>query len=705
MQSGGRGSKTSCPAAMSSGPMLPIAALVAPLFPHDLSGPYGATAAFQVPAFLLLLAAGAGVVALAVARYARRVWLGATLLSCAAGLAAAVFVLGGGAEWPDAPHGAGWAWSPEFAFCGERVSLRFDALSAFFLALTCAVGGVGAIYGGAYWSERAHPRSAPAGRFWWSVLLLSLGLVLVAANGLHFLIGWELFTLAAYFLVTLDRQRAEVRAAGWLYLGASHVAMLALFALFALLAEHNGNWALGPMLDHKELAPLFWLALIGFGLKAGIFPLHVWLPSAHANAPSHVSAILSGVTIKIGLYGLIRFSGWLPLPAAAGWVVVALGAASAVLGVAFALGQHDLKRLLAYHSVENIGIILLGFGFALVAVKSGDAAWGALALAGGLLHVWNHGLFKALLFLGAGSVLHATGTREMSRLGGLWRAMPWTASLFTLGAIAICGLPPLNGFVSEWLVYLGLFDATLSHGQAAWAAIPAAIALAVTGALALACFSKVCGVVFLGAPRSAATEHAHECGPAMRGAMLALAGACVAIGLAPILFWPAVVRAVAAWHPAWAGAAMPTAPLLALTCCQLALAAVAAVGGVWLWRRAQRGGMRRALTWDCGYAVPTARMQYTAGSFAATIVEWFAWVLRPARHEQALVPEDAFPAGARREDHTPETVLEHVVAPVGAAALHVSTAVRRLQHGRMQAYILYLVLGVAALAALVLGGG
>src|SRR6185295_17155857 len=254
----------------------------------------------------------------------------------------------------------------------------------------------------------------------------------------------------------------------------------------------------------------------------------------HANAPSHVSAVLSGVTIKMGIYGLVRFSGWLPVPPAAGWSVVVLGVVSAVLGVAFALSQHDLKRLLAYHSVENIGIILIGLGFALVAAEHGDAAWGQLALAGGLLHVWNHGLFKALLFLGAGSVLHATGTREMSRLGGLWRAMPWTAGLFALGAAAISGLPPLNGFVSEWLVFLGLFDALATHSPAAWVAVPAAVLLGLTGALALACFVKVCGVVFLGAPRSEAALAARESGPCMRGAMLALGAACVAIGLAPI---------------------------------------------------------------------------------------------------------------------------------------------------------------------------
>jgi hydrogenase-4 component B len=501
--------------------------------------------------------------------------------------------------------------------------------------------------------------------------------------------------------VTLDRQRGEVRAAGWLYLAASHVAALCLFAFFALLAARTGSWALAPMRDRPELAPLFWLVLAAFGLKAGLFPLHIWLPSAHANAPSHVSAMLSGVTLKIGLYGLVRFSGWLPVPPEAGWVVAFLGVASAVLGVAFALGQHDFKRLLAYHSVENIGIILIGLGFGLVAVGQGNATWGRLALAGGLLHVWNHGLFKSLLFFAAGSVLHATGTREMSRLGGLWRMMPWTASLFALGAAAISGLPPLNGFISEWLVYLGLFDATIARGPSAWAAIPAAILLGVTGALALACFVKVCGVVFLGAPRSAAASHARECGPAMRGAMIVLAAGCVAIGLAPAIFWPAVLRAVDVWNPVWAGAETPVA-LSSLGMLNMALAVLALLAAGGLWQRVRRGGLTRALTWDCGYAAPTPRMQYTAGSFAGIINEWFEWILRPERHEHR--PENLLPVAASFTEHTPETVLERIVEPAAAAVMRVSIAARSLQHGRVQSYLLYLLIGLGALALLVVFG-
>jgi hydrogenase-4 component B len=469
-----------------------------------------------------------------------------------------------------------------------------------------------------------------------------------------------------------------------------------------LLAARTGSWELSSMRDRSDLAPLFWLALAGFGLKAGLFPLHIWLPSAHANAPSHVSAILSGVTIKIGIYGLVRFSGWLPVPSQAGSVVAILGVVSAVLGVAFALGQHDLKRLLAYHSVENIGIILIGFGFALMAMGEKNAPWGRLALAGGLLHVWNHGLFKSLLFFGAGSVLHATGTREMSRLGGLWRMMPWTASLFALGAVAISGLPPLNGFVSEWLVFLGLFDATIARGPSAWAAIPSAILLGVTGALALACFVKVCGVVFLGAPRSPEAARAHESGAAMRGPMLVLGAACVAIGLAPVVFWPAMLRAVDAWNPAWAGTETPVAlSSLGMLHVMLAMLALASIG--WLWWRVRRGGLTRAMTWDCGYAAPTTRMQYTAGSFAATITEWFAWILRPERHEER--PEVLLPANASFTEHTPETVLEKIVEPAGGLVMRASLAARSLQHGRVQFYLLYLLIGLAALGLFVLFGG
>lgn len=633
---------------------------------------------------LLLFAAGVGLLAgIVTGRNTPRLSLSATLMGLAAGFGAGFWALAGGENWN---------WRGELALGGEPLHLHVDALSGFFLVLLCIIGGAATVYGYGYWNEKRHPLSAASGRGWWGLMLLSMGFVFVCANGLHFLIAWELFALSAYFLITLDRQRREVRAAGWLYLTVSHAGTLCLFAYFAAIAARTGSWELGPMRENAGLAPLFWLALAGFGLKAGAFPLHVWLPSAHANAPSHVSALLSGVAIKLGVFGIVRFSGWLPLPEGAGWAVTALGVVSAVLGVAFALGQHDLKRLLAYHSVENIGIILIGVGFAIVSLQHGFSAWGALALAGGVLHVWNHGLFKALLFFGAGSVLHATGTREMSRLGGLWKRMPWTAGLFAIGAAAISGLPPLNGFVSEWLVFLGLFDAAITHVRAAWMAIPAAVLLGVTGALALACFIKVCGIVFLGAPRTREAEQAHESGPAMLGAMRLLATLCLFIGLFPWLLWPLLSHVIVAWNPLWTPSPGMPASLDALGAAHLALAVLCALAAWWLWRRSFSRGVVLAPTWDCGYAAPDARMQYTAGSFAGIIVDWFSWILRPKRHVER--PDGPFPTRAQVERHTPETVLDLVLAPAARGVLWGSANTRRLQHGRVQAYLLYLVAGL-----------
>jgi hydrogenase-4 component B len=296
-------------------------------------------------------------------------WLGLTLAGSAAALVAGLEVLVGAPDFD---------WRTQALLGGEPLHLRLDGLSAWFLVLVAVVGGLGAAYAREYWADDHHAASAPRGRAWWSVLVLSMAFVLTMSNGLHFLIAWEVFAVAGYFLITLESQRPEVRKAGWLYLAASHVGTLGLFGFFALLAARTGTWDLGPLREQAGLAPLCWLVLAGFGVKAGFLPLHIWLPSAHANAPSHVSAVLSGVALKMGVYGIVRFSGWLPVPEAAGWVVIGLGALSAVLGSAFAFAQTDYKRLLAYCSVENIGVILVGLGAALLARAHGDARWGVM---------------------------------------------------------------------------------------------------------------------------------------------------------------------------------------------------------------------------------------------------------------------------------------------------------------------------------------
>lgn len=645
------------------------------------------------PGVLVALAAVGLAVGMVAGPWHPRLWMAGLLAGVAASLGAAGWVLAGGGDWE---------WRSVVALGGERLHLRLDGVSALFLALLSVVGGVGAVYASEYWAPLRHPESASRGRTVWSGLVASMGWVLLSSNGLHFLIGWELFTVCAFFLITLDRRLGEVRAAGWLYLAASHVGTVFLFAFFGALAARTGSWDLGPMREAAGLAPLFWLALAGFGVKAGVFPLHVWLPSAHANAPSHVSAILSGVAIKMGIYGIVRFSGWLPVPVAAGWVLVGAGAVSAVLGIAFAFAQNDVKRLLAYCSVENVGIIVTGIGAALLAVREADAMWGRWVLAGALLHVWNHGIFKALLFLSAGSVLHATGTREMSALGGLWRVMPWTAGLFGIGALAVSGLPPLNGFVSEWLLYLGLFEAGMSKGASALAAMPAAILLAMAGAMALASFVKAGAMMFLGAPRTSACVGAHECGARMRGAMLLLAGLCFLVGFAPVWVWPCLMRAVAGWRPEWIAERAPE-PLVAMETAQWVLGILAVAVSMGLWVKVRSNGCRRAVTWDCGYARPDERMQYTSGSFSGWVVDWFRWILRPERKSRG--PAGLFPSESVWGERVPETILERVLGPVRVAVMLLSTSVRRLQHGRLQDYILYLVGGLIALGLLVTLGG
>jgi hydrogenase-4 component B len=290
----------------------------------------------------------------------------------------------------------------------------------------------------------------------------------------------------------------------------------------------------------------------------------------------------------------------------------------------------------------------------------------------------------------------------MSRLGGLWRAMPWTAGLFAVGAVAVAGLPPLNGFLSEWLIYLGLFTATTGRASGAWAAMPAAILLAMAGALTLATFVKAGAMIFLGAPRTKIAATAHECGWWMRVPMLALAGGCLTVGLLPVLCLRALSRVVGCWHPAWAGDFTP-APLVTLGSVHLALAYLLVMAGFLLWRNVRAGGLRREVTWDCGYAAPTAKMQYTGGSFSGIGGGWFGWLLRPVRKLRR--PRGQFPTRAIRLERTPDPVLERVLAPLGGLVMQASTAVRRLQHGRLQSYIFYVLAGLVTLGVFVLLGG
>ncbi len=655
--------------------------------------------------FGIFLAVGSGMAGLL---FSRRSMVGqglATLLALAGNglglVGVAVFWISGASPPVELP------WS----LPGAEFRVAVDGLSAFFLLPIFLVSLLSGVYGLGYWSQAEHPDTGRKLRFFYGLLTAGMALLVIARNSVLFLFGWEIMALSAFFLVTTEDQNREVREAGWLYLVAAHAGTLCLFGLFALLRVASGSFRLAALPEGAVMpgmaTAIFVLALVGFGLKAGIMPLHVWLPSAHANAPSHVSAIMSGVLIKMGIYGLVRVTSLLPAPPVEwGVVVLALGAVSGILGVAFAIGQHDLKRLLAYHSIENIGIIVMGLGLALMGRSLGRADWVLLGLAGALLHVWNHALFKALLFLSAGSVIHAVHTREIDHLGGLAKRMPRTTLCFLVGAVAICGLPPLNGFVSEFLIYLGLF-ATLGIGQGpsyAGAAFAVA-ALALIGGLALACFVKVFGAVFLGTARSQHAHDACESGGSMVAPMAVLVACCFFIGLAPTLIAPVLDKGVSAWAPELlepgvrnqgSGVSLATlAPLGWLSVMAWVLVAGLVLASVALWRGLRGKVVASAPTWGCGYVAPTPRMQYTSSSFAQMLVAQFGWVLRPRTHR----PEDLglFPQKTDFHSEVPETVLDEAVLPTFRFGARLFSWLRVFQQGSIQTYLLYLFLALLGL--------
>ena len=426
------------------------------------------------------------------------------------------------------------------------VRLAVDGLSAWFLGSIAILALAVAVYAWPYMQAEVGQGSLPAHGVFLCLLLASLILVVTAADIVLFLAAWEAMTLSAFFLVAFHHRQPEVRRAAWMYLIVTHLGTaLFVIPMFSIVAEHAHTTdfsAFRSALEHcgpRTGTLLFILGLIGFGTKAGFMPMHIWLPVAHPAAPTPVSALLSGVVIKTGIYGLLRLLSWLPpLPAGCGVTMLVVGMTSGVLGVLYAIAQHDLKRLLAYHSVENIGIIGLGIGMGMLGQATGQPMLVALGYSAALLHVLNHALFKGLLFLSAGTVIHGLGTGQMDRLGGLARKMPINAALFLIAAVSICGLPPFNGFVSEWILYGSLFGGTF--GTAPTVAGPAAfgaVSLALMGGLALACFAKVFSVVFLGEPRDASVQP-HATAPLMRLGMLILAVLCVAIGMLPGIFVP-----------------------------------------------------------------------------------------------------------------------------------------------------------------------
>lgn len=600
------------------------------------------------------------------------------------------------------------------------VDVRLDRLGAVFAAMLALVGTAASVYAIGYAAPGAHREGSVAGGgpvvdptiAAYPVFLGSLLLVFGAADAIAFLIAWEAMALSSAVLVVGARPSAAEARAAYVYLVLTHLATAALVVAFAVLASAAGGTGIDGFAAAARTQPgperdlLFLLLLAGFATKAGAIPLHVWLPRAHPVAPSHVSALMSGVMVKAGVYGVLRFIvvGLGPGPEWWGLAVLTLGGISAVLGVLYALMEHDLKRLLAFSTIENVGIVLLGIGSAMLAGSAGLAGLAALGLAAALLHALNHAAIKGLLFLAAGSVQHAAGTRDLNRLGGLVHVLPITTLAFGLGAAAMAGLPLLNGFAGEWLTYqamLGLAAAPAASALTRSGALLGVGALGLAAALALAAFVKATGTGFLALPRSDRAAAAREGGRTMRLGMAALSAACISGGLlaGPI----ASVLGAAAGIAIGAGdARLPMAPAMpglgGAGFAALPLALVAGAVFTLAWTAGRRGRtVRRAPTWTCGI-LPEPAFEYTSTSFGKLIRLYFARVLAPAREVRVeLHPGTPFPRTVRYRGRARHLIDERLYGPAHRGAVAAAQLVRRVQNGSLQLYLAYTVVALVLL--------
>jgi hydrogenase-4 component B len=661
---------------------------------------------------LLIYLAGAAV-GLASARDPRRARLaafGLALTGALVEIASAIAALA---------NGAAETWSLPFGVPLFSWTLRIGPLSAYFnLALGVLAAAV-SIYSFGYLREMEGRRNVGILGFFYNLLLLSLTLVFTAANAFFFLLAWEVMALASYCLVSFEHEKGETRRAGMLFLIMSHAGTGLLLIAFLLLATASGSLdfacfrAAAALLPPWERGTVFLLFFLGFGVKAGIIPIHVWLPAAHPVAPSNISALMSGIVIKTGIYGmaLVFFEFFDAPPVWAGLVVIIAGVVSALLGVLYALMEHDLKRLLAYHSIENIGIILIGFGAALLFRAFGQPYLAAIALIAALYHTMNHVIFKSLLFLGAGSVLHGTHTRNMEEMGGLVRGMPVTTACFLTGAIAISGLPPLNGFVSEWLTYQALLAGFGSTQTLTRVVFPIAGALlALTAALAAGCFVKAFGISFLALPRSEKAAEARECSGSMQAGMGILAAACFALGLGATAFlrvfdpltaqaFGVRVSSALITGGGWAlSSGAPNGGTVSPAGMAFVLVLLSSIPALfWLaWGRSARRAA--GPTWDCGLPGLTAGNEYTATGFSKPLRLIFAALYRPRREVQAdYEVSPYYPTAIHFESEVEPAFEKHFYDPLRDWIYTMARRTRSLQAGSIHAYLAYIFIALLAL--------
>jgi formate hydrogenlyase subunit 3/multisubunit Na+/H+ antiporter MnhD subunit len=579
--------------------------------------------------------------------------------------------------------------------------LRLDALSAFFLMLLGVASAGISIFAAGYFRVGA---GTPPGLMClqYHVFLAAMALVIVADDAYAFMVSWEMMALASFFLVTTNHRIPEIQRAGYLYLLVAHIGALAILLCFGVLQANTGDYTFANM-RAQSLSP-FWasaaflLALFGFGAKAGILPLHIWLPEAHPAAPSPVSALMSGVMLKTAIYGMLRV-GFDLLDHPLWWwgmVAMALGLATALFGVVFAAAQEDMKRLLAYSSIENIGLIVMGMGLAIVFTAYRMSSLAALALTAMLYHCLNHAIFKSLLFLGTGSVLHATHERSLGKLGGLMRFMPWVAWTTLIGVVASAGLPPSNGFVSEWLLLQSfLFTGGLPNPYLKMLVPIFAAGVALVAALAGYVMVKFFGVIFLGKPREEKLAQARDASGPERLGLAWLTAGCVLLGLFPVWMinvidpipFALVGRGLAQsghvgdWMmlaPVSAERASYSPVLLFLVGAALVLFAFVMV------RRLYHGRLRRARPWDCGFGTLTSRMQDTAEGFGQPIRQIFEPFFGMRR--ELPTPFDASP---RYRVTVEDPMWAWIYLRIAAITERVSRFVGLLQRGRISIYLLY----------------
>ena len=587
--------------------------------------------------------------------------------------------------------------------------VRVDPLSGFFLLLLGGVSfGISLFSCGYFRGTEGSALGLLSLQY--HVFLASMALVLVADDAYLFMVAWETMAVSSYFLVTTEHHNEKNRKAGFIYLLIAHLGAISILLSFGVLHGGHGDYTFDALrraeLSGSWATIAFVLAFFGFGAKAGMLPLHAWLPEAHPAAPSPVSALMSGIMLKTAIYGMIRVIYDLIGGIRWEWglTVLLFGAATSLFGVLFALMQHDLKRLLAYHSVENIGIILIGIGLSMVFLGSGHPVAGVLGLIAGLYHTLNHAVFKGLLFLGAGAILKSTGLRNLNEMGGLIRYMPHTAFYFLTGALAISALPPLNGFVSEWLTFQASLQAPLLESSVVRSLVPiVAAVLALSGALTGMCFVKVYGVAFLGQHRHELAEKPRDASGWERAGMLWLALGCLALGLLPVLMIGQLDKVsqvlINAGLPDAATASgwlwlVPTSGAQASYSPIVFLLVITAVFGLTFLvvRYLYHGRLRRSDPWDCGFPAQTSRMEDTADGFGQPIRQIFAPVF--LIHREIPRPDDPQPVFKQEVE---DRHWSWMYLPIARLAEFLSGHVGKLQQGRISVYLLYSFLTLIAL--------